>query len=59
VLKKQGLSLENYKGETVRKYSYEVKGENALAELLVFNGKIVACAVLSLSEDGGFSQIIP
>jgi hypothetical protein len=59
VLKKQGLSLENYKGETVRKYSYELKGESALAELLVHNDKIVACAVLSLSEGGGFSRIIP
>ena len=56
--KRQGLSLEDYKGESVRKYCYKIKDKNAVAELLVQDGNIVACAVLALDGKGGFSQII-
>lgn len=57
--KAQGLSLEEYKGEKVKRYSYHLKdNKNALAELLVFEGKIVAAAIVDLSENGAFSKII-
>lgn len=57
--KAQGFSLEEYKGQRVRRYSYRLTDrKDTLAELLVSDGKIVAAALVNLSEDGGFDKII-
>lgn len=55
---KQGLSLENYKGMVLRKFTYKLKDEMSVAELLVYDDKIVACAVCNLSTNGVFDVII-
>lgn len=59
----QGLSLSQYKGKKVRRFSYNVKNppkeiEKASAEILVSDGKIIACALCSLTNNGGFFKII-
>ncbi len=57
--KSQGFSLEEYKGRRARRYTYLVKDKkDTVAELLVSDGKIVAAALLKLSENGSFSKII-
>ncbi len=57
--KAQGLSLEEYKGQKVRRYSYRLADKkDFLAELLVSDGQIVAAALVNLSKDGGFDKII-
>ncbi len=59
----QGLSLSEYKGQKVRRYSYKVTnppdgfGETA-AELLVQDGKLVGCALCDMQNKNGFSKII-
>ena len=59
----QGLSLSAYKGKKVRRFSYDVTNppkniEKASAEILVFDGKIIACALCNLTNNGGFYKII-
>lgn len=59
----QGFSLSEYKGKKVRRFSYNVKNppreiEKASAEILVSDGKIIACALCSLTNNGGFFEII-
>ncbi|MBQ8868927.1 MAG: DUF4830 domain-containing protein [Oscillospiraceae bacterium] len=57
--KVQGFSLEEYKGQKLRRYSYRLADKkDTLAELLVSNGKIVAAALVDLSENGCFEKII-
>lgn len=57
--KSQGLSLEEYKGKRVRRYSYRLADKkDVLAELLVSDGKIAAAALVNLSENGSFEKII-
>lgn len=57
--KAQGLSLEGYKGKRVRRYSYPLSDKkDTLAELLVSDGKIIAAALVDLSENGSFEKII-
>ena len=59
----QGLSLSEYKGKKVRRFSYAVKNppekiEKVSAEILVCDGKIIACALCDLTNNGGFLKII-
>ncbi len=59
----QGLSLSEYKGRKVRRFSYLVKNppnniQKASAEILVSDGRIIACALCSLTNNGGFFKII-
>lgn len=59
----QGLSLSEYKGEKVRRYSYLVINPpngfgTTYAELFVHNGKIIACALCDMQNKCGFSKII-
>ena len=57
--KSQGLSLEQYKGRRVYRYTYLVKNKkDSVAELLIADEKIVAAALVSLSQNGNFSKII-
>ena len=59
----QGLSLSEYKGQKVRRYSYKVTnppngfGETS-AELLVQDTKLVGCALCDMQNKNGFSKII-
>lgn len=59
----QGLSLSQYKGQRVRRYSYKVTdppdgfGETS-AELLVFENKLIGCALCDMQNKNGFSKII-
>lgn len=55
---KQGLSLENYKGMVLKKYTYKLKKQMAIAELVVFDEKIVACAICNLSANADFEPVI-
>ncbi len=41
--KKQGLSLEKYRGRTVRRYTYPLTSGTGTVELLVADGRVVAC----------------
>lgn len=59
----QGFSLLEYKGKKVRRFSYNVIKSpknmgRASAEILVSDGKIIACALCSFTNDGGFFKII-
>lgn len=57
--KSQGLSLEEYKGRRARRYTYLVKNKkDCVAELLVVDKKIVAAALVPLSQNGNFDKII-
>ena len=59
----QGLSLSEYKGQKVRRYSYLVTnppkgfGETT-AELFVLDGEIIACALCDMQNKNGFCKII-
>ncbi len=59
----QGLSLKEYKGQKLQRYSYLLsKGENGnsntVAELFVYEKNIVACALYDLKNTKGFDIII-
>ena len=59
----QGLSLARHKGEKVRHFSYSVQdaqkgGEKTSAEILVSDGKIIACALCSLTNNMRIIKII-
>ena len=57
--KAQGLSIEEYKGQRVRRYSYHLADKkDTLADLLIYDGKIVAASLVDLSENGSFEKII-
>ncbi len=57
--KSQGFSLEEHKGKRASRYSYNVKDKtDTVAELLVIDKKIIAAALVSLTENGSFSKII-
>ena len=57
--KKAGFDLEDYKGKTVRKYTYKIlnyptaeKDDIIMSDLLVFDGKIIGGDVYSPRLDG-------
>lgn len=54
---KQGFSLEELKGCRVKRFTYDINGENdgkCIAEMLVKDGKIVAAARINLENGGIF-----
>lgn len=57
---RQGFELEKYKGKRVRQVTYEVTnypdGEEVVAELLIYRGKIIAGDISSMQTDGGFTR---
>ena len=59
IQKAQGLSLENYKGKRVKRYSYKILNSRDFAELFVFENRIIACAVVKNSEKAEFIKLIP
>lgn len=53
----QGFDLENYKGKSVKRYSFEIKNypdvsQKVLANVLVFEEKIIGGDICSVSLDG-------
>ncbi|MGN0613246.1 MAG: DUF4830 domain-containing protein [Porcipelethomonas sp.] len=56
IQEKQGLPLENYKGEEVKRYTYSVDNyggnKNVCAELLVYENRLIAAALIEQSPDG-------
>ena len=59
----QGLSLAKYKGKRVQHFSYDVQAaqkdaEKTTAEIFVSDGKIIACALCSLTNNMRIIKII-
>ena len=60
IQKKQGLNIEKYKNKKVTRYTYTVKDyemdgkkvEDAVVNLIVYKGTVVACDISSSSPDG-------
>lgn len=56
--KSQGLSLEEYKGEKVTRYSYKFIDSPSFACLFIKNSRIIACAVIKNNEKSEFIKLI-
>lgn len=54
---RQGLSLENFRGKTLRRYAYRLSKGEGIAELLIADGRIVACDLYS-EQEKDFQPII-
>ncbi len=58
VLKEQGFDLERYKGKTAVLYTYKItnyKGNgNVIADLMVYQGKLIAADLCDPSAEDGF-----
>ena len=60
IQKKQGLNIEKYKNKKVTRYTYEIvdferegkKVDNAVVNLVVYKGTVVACDISSSSPEG-------
>ena len=56
--KSQGLSLEEYKGEKVTRYSYKFIDSSSFVCLFVKDSRIIACAVIKNNEKAEFLKLI-
>jgi len=54
----QGLSLEKYKGERVKRYSYKIIDSEDFVELFITKSRIIACAVIKNNEKSEFIKLI-
>ena len=59
IQKKQGLNIEKYKNKKVTRYTYEIsdyerdgKKADAVVNLVIYKGTVVACDISSASPDG-------
>ena len=59
IQKKQGLNIEKYKNKKVTRYTYEIKDyeidgkqTDAVVNLVIYKGTVVACDISSASPDG-------
>ena len=52
LLKENGYDLTPYKGEKCKRYTYLIPSQNARANILVTNGKIIGGDVSSITLDG-------
>ena len=59
IQKKQGLNIEKYKNKKVTRYTYEIEGYehdgkkvDAVVNLVIYKGTVVACDISSASPDG-------
>lgn len=60
IQKKQGLNIEKYKNKKVTRYTYSIKDyemngkkvEDAVVNLVIYKGTVVACDISSSSPDG-------
>lgn len=58
IQKSQGFDLEKYKGKTVTLYTYNIinykDNDNVIADLLVYDGKLIGADLCDPSADDGF-----
>ena len=58
IQKKQGLDLAEYKGKTAVMYTYHITNygdnDNVIANLIVFDGKLIGADLCDTSADNGF-----
>lgn len=52
LLKQSGYDLEPYKGKTCKRYTYLIPSENARANIIVHDGKIIGGDISSITIDG-------
>ncbi len=52
LLKEGGYDLTPYKGKKCKRYTYLIPSENARANILVYNGKIIGGDISSITIDG-------
>ena len=58
LLKKGGYDLAPYKGKKCKRYTYLIPSQNARANILVYNGKIIGGDISSITIDGIMIPII-
>lgn len=58
LLKEGGYDLTPYKGKKCKRYTYLIPSQNARANILVYNGKIIGGDVSSITIDGIMLPII-
>lgn len=58
LLKEGGYDLTPYKGKKCKRYTYLIPPENARANILVYNGKIIGGDISSITIDGIMLPII-
>ncbi len=52
LLKEGGYDLTAYKGKKCKRYTYLIPSQNARANILVYNGKIIGGDISSITIDG-------
>lgn len=52
LLKEGGYDLAPYKGKKCKRYTYLIPSQNARANILVYNGKIIGGDISSITIDG-------
>lgn len=52
LLRKNGYDLSNYKGKKCHRYTYLIPSENARANIIVYEGKIIGGDISSITIDG-------
>ncbi len=52
LLKEGGYDLSSYKGKKCRRYTYLIESENARANIIVYNGKIIGGDISGITLDG-------
>ena len=57
MLKKEGYDLYPYRGKTCRRYTYFIPSENAVANIIVHNGKIIGGDISETAIDGNMIPI--
>ena len=60
IQKRQGLDLSKYKNKKVKRYTYEVEynGADALVNLIIYKGCVIACDISSPSPDGFIEPLV-
>lgn len=52
LLKESGYDLSPYKGKRCRRYTYLIPSQNARANIIVHNGKIIGGDIMGITLDG-------
>ena len=52
LLKESGYDLSPYKGETCKRYTYLIPSQNARANIIVYEGKIIGGDISGITLDG-------
>ncbi len=57
--KEAGFDLTPLRGQTVMRYSFHLKGEDLIANILIFEGKIIGGDIANISVHGKMLPLIP